>query len=170
MNEFMGRVMYPFLFSTSRILTSAGRLTHSSMFLTGMWASSFVRMLNGAVSFGVFCLSLFAAFAFLVLGVAFGRGLPSVLRGELDVATARPLRVVFRSSPFVDLGVGGENRPWSFCSPLATWSATRSNLHLPTCRCAVRSGNNTLENHTHPACRSVSLNPSGCRNAYILYT
>jgi hypothetical protein len=79
-------------------------------------------MLNGAVSLGVLCLSLFGAFAFLALGVAFGRGLPSVLRGELDAATARALQVVLRpeSSPCVDLGVGGENRPWSFCWALAT--------------------------------------------------
>jgi hypothetical protein len=78
-------------------------------------------MLSGAVSLGVLCLSLFAALTFLALGVALGRGLPSVLRGELDAATARPLRVVLRpeSSPFVDLGVGGEKRPWSFCWTLA---------------------------------------------------
>ena len=87
------------------------------MFLTGIWCSSFVKILSGAVSLGVFCLSPFAVFAFLVLGVAFGRGLASFLRGELDAVTARPLRVVLRllSSPFADLGVGGENRACSFC-------------------------------------------------------
>jgi hypothetical protein len=69
-------------------------------------------MLSGAVSLGVLCFSFFGAFAFLALGVAFGRGLLSFRRGELDNVVARPLRVVLRpeSSPFVDLGVGGENR------------------------------------------------------------
>lgn len=111
MNEFMGRVMYPFLFSASSLLVSADLLTHSSMFLTGMWSSPAVSMLRGAVSLGVTAFSPFAAFGFFAFGVAFGRGLASFRRGELDVATARPFRVVLRSisSSAVDLGVGGEN-------------------------------------------------------------
>jgi hypothetical protein len=81
-----------------------------------MWWSSAVSILSGAVSFGVTGLSPFAAFGFLILGVAFGRGLASFRRGELDAATVRPLRVVLRSrsSSTVDLGVGGENSGCSF--------------------------------------------------------
>jgi hypothetical protein len=118
MNEFMGRVMYPFRFSASSRLTSAGLFTHSSMFFTGMWCSSAVRILNGAVSFGVTGLSAFPAFVFLVFGVNLGRGLASFLRGEVEGATARPLRVVLRpkSSSAVDLGVGGEKSDCSFWS------------------------------------------------------
>ena len=116
MNEFMGRVIYPFLFSASSRLTSAGLFTHSSMFFTGIWCSSAVSMLRGAVNFGVTGLSAFPAFGFLALGVAFGRGLASFRRGELEGATARPLRVVLRpkSSSTVDLGVGGEKSGCSF--------------------------------------------------------
>jgi hypothetical protein len=85
------------------------------MFFTGMWWSSAVNILNGAVSFGVTGLSPFAL-GFLDFGVAFGRGLASFRRGELDAATFRPLRVVLRSrsSSTVDLGVGGENIGCSF--------------------------------------------------------
>jgi hypothetical protein len=78
-------------------------------------------MLNGAVNLGVLCFSLFGAFAFLTLGVALRRGLASFRRGELDDVAARPLRVVLRpeSSPFADLGVGGENKACSFWHLLA---------------------------------------------------
>jgi hypothetical protein len=81
-----------------------------------MWCSSAVSILSGAVNFGVNGLSPLAAFGFLALGVAFGLGLASFRRGELDAATARPLRVVLRSrsSSIVDLGVGGENIGCSF--------------------------------------------------------
>jgi hypothetical protein len=72
MKEFIGRVIYPFLFSASFRLTSAGRLIHASMSLTGMWRRASVNMLNGAVSFGVLAFSALAAFAFLALGVGFG--------------------------------------------------------------------------------------------------
>lgn len=73
-------------------------------------------MLRGAVSLGVTGLSPFAAFGFFALGVDLGRGLASFLRGELEAATARPLRVVLRSnsSSIVDLGVGGEKSGCSF--------------------------------------------------------
>jgi hypothetical protein len=116
MNEFMGLVMYPFLFSASSRLTSADLFTHSSMFFTGMWGRFAVSILNGAVSFGVTGLSPFVAFGFFDLGIAFGRGLASFRRGELDAATLRALRVGLRSrsSSTVDLGVGGENIGCSF--------------------------------------------------------
>jgi hypothetical protein len=119
----MGRVMYPFLFSASSRLTFAGRLTHSSMFFTGMWCSSAVRMLRGAVNFGVTCLSPFPAFGFLAFGVAFGRGLSSFRRGEIEGATGRPLRVVrlTYSSSIVDLGVGGEKSGCSFYNSQCMW-------------------------------------------------
>jgi len=144
--------MYPFLFSTSRRLTSAGLFTHSSMFLTGIWWSSFVKILNGAVSLGVLCLSDFTALAFFDLGVAFGRGLPSVFRGELDDVIARPLRVVLllESSPFVDLGVGGENKPWSCCCSLAIEAVTRIDFHSLKGHCTARSGNTPPEGRIHP--------------------
>jgi hypothetical protein len=73
-------------------------------------------MLRGAVSLGVAAFSPFAALGFFAFGVDFGRGLASFLRGELEAATARPLRVVLRStsSSAVDLGVGGENSGCSF--------------------------------------------------------
>lgn len=81
------------------------------MFLIGTSWRSFVSILKGAVNFGTFCLSPFVVFAFLDLGIIFGRRLSSVAFGEGDAATARPLRVTLRldSSPFADLGVGGEN-------------------------------------------------------------
>lgn len=106
----MGLVIYPFLFSASLRRTSAGLLTHSSMFLTGMWCNSAVRILKGAVNFGVIALSPLPAFDFLLLGVALGRGLDSFRRGESDGATERPLRVDLRPdvSSAVDRGVGGE--------------------------------------------------------------
>jgi hypothetical protein len=72
MNEFIGRVIYPFLFSASLRLTSAVRLTHAFMSLTGMWCSFSVIILNGAVSFGVFAFSPLAALVFLAFGVGFG--------------------------------------------------------------------------------------------------
>jgi hypothetical protein len=73
-------------------------------------------MLRGAVSLGVTALSPFAALGFFAFGVGFSRGLASFLRGEVEAATARPLRVVRRSisSSAVDLGVGGENSDCSF--------------------------------------------------------
>ena len=78
-------------------------------------------MLKGAVSLGVTAFSPFAALGFFAFGVAFGRGLASFRRGELDASTARPLRVVLRSisSSAVDLGVGGENSGCSFYDRLA---------------------------------------------------
>jgi hypothetical protein len=72
MNEFIGRVIYPFLFSASLRLTSAVRLTHAFMSLTGMWCSLSVSMLKGAVNFGVLALSPLAALDFLAFGVGFG--------------------------------------------------------------------------------------------------
>jgi hypothetical protein len=72
MKEFIGRVMYPFLFSASLRLTSAGRFTHVSMSLMGMWCWPSVKMLKGAVSLGVFGFSPFAALGFLAFGVGFG--------------------------------------------------------------------------------------------------
>ena len=72
MKEFIGLVTYPFLFSTSFFLVSADRLTHSSMLRTGMLLMFFVKILNGAVSFGLLGFSLFPAFAFFDLGVALG--------------------------------------------------------------------------------------------------
>jgi hypothetical protein len=121
MKEFIGRVMYPFLFSASSRLVSADLLTHCSMSFTGMWRNSTVSILNGAVSFGVTGLSPFAFLGFLGFGVAFGRGLVSFRRGELDAAPVRPLRVVPRSmsSSTVDLGVGGEKSGCSVYSKLA---------------------------------------------------
>jgi hypothetical protein len=73
MNEFIGLVTYPFLFSTSFRRTSGGLFTHSSIFRTGVLLRSLVKMLKGAVSFGVFGLSAFGAFAFFGLGDGFGR-------------------------------------------------------------------------------------------------
>jgi hypothetical protein len=88
------------------------------MFLTGMWCSSLVNKLSGAVNLGVFGLSAFPALGFLSLGVlsTLGMtfsGLPSVGLDGVFGATGRPLRVVLRteSSSVVDLGVGGENGP-----------------------------------------------------------
>lgn len=92
-------------------------------------------MLKGAVSFGIFCLSPFVILGFLDLGIGFGRSPSSGPFGQLDAATARPLRVTLRldSSPFADLGVGGEKGAWSFCyslvMPLFTWPEMR----LPIC-------------------------------------
>lgn len=110
MKEFMGRVMYPFRFSASSRLTSAGLFTHSSIFLTGMWHNFAVRILRGAVSFGVAALSPLPPLAFRDFKLALGLGLESFLCGERDEATPRPLRVGLRpiSSSAVDRGVGGE--------------------------------------------------------------
>jgi hypothetical protein len=113
MKEFIGRVTYPFLFSTSCRLVSAERLTHSSMFRTGILAKSFVKTLSGAVNFGVFGFSLLPALAFLDFGVAFGLGFGfglSVLCCELEGTMVRPLLVRRFASSWstVDLGVGGE--------------------------------------------------------------
>jgi hypothetical protein len=91
-------------------------------------------MLRGAVSLGVTGLSPFAAFCFFDLGVGFGRGLASFLRGELEAAAPRPLRVVLRSSSssIVDLGVGGEK---SGCS-----CYTRSAFMLTTTTRSLLTG------------------------------
>src|SRR4051794_17670837 len=59
MNEFIGRVTYPFLFFASARRSSTGRLTHASMSRTGA-STSLVRMLKGPVSSGGTVL-LFAA-------------------------------------------------------------------------------------------------------------
>jgi hypothetical protein len=68
---------------------------------------SLVKMLRGAVSFGVFGFSPFPVF-FLLLGVDFVLGLS--VTGELDEAMALPLRVRREVSSFsvADFGVGGE--------------------------------------------------------------
>jgi hypothetical protein len=70
---------------------------------------SLVIMLSPAVSFGVFGLSLFPAFAFFGFVGAFDLGLV-VTSGLLEGAKCRPLRV-YRScsaSSIADMGVGGE--------------------------------------------------------------
>jgi hypothetical protein len=109
-------------------------------------------MLNGAVNLGVLCFSFFGPFAFLALGVAFRRGLVSFRRGELDDVVPRPLRVFLRpeSSPFVDRGVGGENKACSFWHSLAIGSDTIGDFCLPAFRCTVRSGNTPPGDHTLP--------------------
>ena len=111
MNEFIGLVIYPFLFSTSFRLTSTGRFTHSSMFLTGMFVMSLVNILKGAVSFGVLSFSLFPALFFRGLGAGFGFDFAgSGPRGELDGAMVRPLRVRLwaSSTSCAECGVGGD--------------------------------------------------------------
>ena len=67
-------------------------------------------MLKGAVSLGVFGLSLFPAFVFLGLGAALGLGFFLSLWEGLEAAIGLPLRVrrVASSLSVVDLGVGGE--------------------------------------------------------------
>lgn len=82
------------------------------MFLIGMLCSSFVNTLSGAVSLGILCLSPFAVFAFLDLGIAFGLRLIWVSFGDVDAVIVLLLRIAARldSSPLADLGVGGENK------------------------------------------------------------
>lgn len=92
MKEFIGLVIYPFLFSTSLYLVSTDRFTHASMSRTGTEVMSFVNILSAAVSFGVLGLSPFPAFAFFDFGIAFGLDLAGVC-GELDGTMFRPLRV-----------------------------------------------------------------------------
>jgi hypothetical protein len=156
MKEFMGLVIYPFLFSASSRLTFAGLFTHSSIFFTGIWCNSAVSMLRGAVNFGVTGLSPFVAFAFLVFGVAFGRGLASFRRGELEVAHVRPLRVVLRSrsSSTVDLGVGGEKSGCSFYYGLAHAQTTvNANLYSPAVHRIVRYDSIRSQGRNHPVSR-----------------
>lgn len=158
MKEFMGRVMYPFLFSASSRLTFAGLFTHSSIFFTGIWCSSAVSMLRGAVNFGVTGLSPFAALGFLAFGVAFGRGLASFRRGELEAAPVRPLRVVLRSrsSSTVDLGVGGEKSGCSFYQRLARApAAAHAEVHVPAVHHIVRCGSSHAQDRNHPASQSA---------------
>lgn len=105
------------------------------MFLIGMSCSSFVNILSGAVSLGIFCLSPFAVFAFLDLGIAFGLRVISVCFGDVDAVILLLVRVAARldSSPLADLGVSGENRAWSFYYPLAMSPLTLPETHLPIC-------------------------------------
>jgi hypothetical protein len=111
MKEFIGLVMYPFLFSTSCLLVSADRSTHSFMLRTGIEVMCLVRMLSPWVSFGVFGLSAFplAFFVGLDLGFDFDFGLLSAW-GGLGGAIARPLRVLLSASSnsAAERGVGGE--------------------------------------------------------------
>ena len=116
------------------------------MFRTGMPAISLVNMLNGAVSFGAFGFSPFPAFAFFDLGTALGRGFSSI-RGELDGAIVRPLRVRLERSSFsvADLGVGGEpeNMVWLlFClSAYHSWVAlSRTHWHATEMWIGIVSG------------------------------
>ena len=90
--------MYPFLFSTSFLRISADLFTHASISLTGIWAYSFVNSLRGAVNFGTLALSFLVFEGFLAFGDFASLG----VRGELDVATDRPLRVLM---PEVDCDV-----------------------------------------------------------------
>ena len=117
MNEFMGLVTYPFLFSTSFLLTSADLFTHSSILRTGIAAIPLVKILKGAVSLGVFGFSLFPVLDLLDFGVAFGLGFSSS-SGELDGTTLRPLlvRCTVSSNTDTDCGVEGapENKVESF--------------------------------------------------------
>jgi len=116
MKEFMGLVTYPFRFSTSFLLVSAGRSTHAFMSRTGILSMSFVKMLKGAVSLGVFGFS-FLPFAFFDFAVALGRALR--LSGGFGTIIGRPLRVLLLSSSSIpDLGVGGdpENIAELFCN------------------------------------------------------
>jgi hypothetical protein len=112
MNEFIGLVIYPFLFSTSSRLTSAGLSTHSFMLRTGTEVMSFVRMLSPWVSFGVFGFSAFPLAFFT--GRAFGLDFEGVLvagaGGGLGGAITRPLRVLLSASSIsaAERGVGGE--------------------------------------------------------------
>jgi hypothetical protein len=110
MNEFIGLVIYPFLFSTSSRLTSAGLSTHSFMLRTGTEVMSFVKMLNPWVSFGVFGFSAFPLAFFT--GLAFGLDFEGLLvaGGGLGGAITRPLRVLLSASSIsaAERGVGGE--------------------------------------------------------------
>lgn len=115
MNEFIGLVTYPFRFSTSFIRTSAGLVTHSSIFRTGIWSNAFVSSLRGASIFGALGLSLFGCLeAFLAFGDlgprSFSCAATFELCGVLRPVIDRPLRVV-RRPPLLwseDVGVGGE--------------------------------------------------------------
>lgn len=103
MNEFMGRVTYPFRFSVSLLRSSTDLFTHSSMSRTGT-VMSLVNTLSGAVNFGVLVFSLLA-FCFLVRGGVFLRTLPW---GESVRAADRPLRVLARPmSLCIERGVPG---------------------------------------------------------------
>lgn len=118
----MGRVTYPFLFSTSFLLTSAGLFTHSSILRTGIEVMSLVRILSGAVNLGVFGFSPFPAFPFRDFETGFGFCFSSS-SGELDGTTGRPLRVLSTASSIADAdcGVAGEaeNMGGSFYHDLA---------------------------------------------------
>jgi hypothetical protein len=138
----MGLVTYPFLFSTSFLLVSAERLTHSSMLRTGTFVISLVKILSAAVSLGVFGLS---AFGFLDFGVAFGLGLLADC-GGVRCTTARSLRVCrsYSSLSKEDLGVRGEpeTTPWLCCflSVLAMLAAYRAFLLAVRCTDCLGDG------------------------------
>jgi hypothetical protein len=104
----MGRVTYPLRFSTSCLLTSAGRCTHESMSLTGV-SRSFVRTESGAVSLGVLDLSSLPGFlSFLDLAAGDFETLDLlVLNGESVRLVDRPLRVRTPSLTTPERGVGG---------------------------------------------------------------
>lgn len=106
----MGLVTYPFLFSTSFLLTSADLFTHSSILRTGIEAISLVKILKGAVSLGVFGFSLFPVLDFLDFDAAFGLGFSSS-SGELDGTTLRPLLVRCTASSIIDTDCGVEGVP-----------------------------------------------------------
>lgn len=138
----------------------------------GMWRNSAVNMLSGAVSFGVIALSPFGAFAFFDFGIAFGRGLVSFPCGELEAATARPLRVVLRSrsSSTVDLGVGGENSGCSIFGSSVPQQQHTTELDLPACHDTARPGNIPRQDHIHPGLWSALLLDGCYRQSHVLDT
>lgn len=87
-----------------------------------MLTKSLVKTLKGAVSFGVFGLSAFPAFAFFDLGVGFDFGGSS--SEGFDGASARLLRVRRPTSSFsvAERGVSGdpENMPLFPCAVLVS--------------------------------------------------
>jgi hypothetical protein len=109
MKEFIGRVTYPLRFATSSRLTSAERLTHSSISFIGV-SMSFVSTERGAVSFGVFDLSSlldFLSFLDLAAGDLETREDLFVLKGEsVRPLFDRPLRVRTPSLAVFERGVG----------------------------------------------------------------
>ena len=108
MNEFMGRVTYPFRFSASFILVSAARCTHPSISLSGT-SMSLVSTESGAVNLGIFersSLLDFLSFFDFAAGDFDTRDL-LVLNGESVRLVERPLRVRTPSLSVADRGVGG---------------------------------------------------------------